>query len=66
MSKNSSKTKKQATKQEDTAPITEAAGSAAVVAEDDPVSKVSINKYDPFQLKGTLDDEITYVTSFRS
>lgn len=25
------------------------------------VSKVSINKYDPFQLKGALDDELTYL-----
>jgi len=25
------------------------------------VSKVSINKYDPFQLKGALDDEIAYL-----
>ncbi len=66
MSKNSSKTKKQVNKQEDTAPIVEAAGNATVVAEDDPVSKVSINKYDPFQLKGTLDDEFTYVFSFCS
>ena len=28
---------------------------------DDLIAKVSINKYDPFQLKGTVDDEICYV-----
>jgi len=32
-----------------------------VVEGDEPISKVSINKYDPFQLKGTIDDEIYYV-----
>ncbi len=26
-----------------------------------PVTKMSINKYDPYQLKGTIDDEIVYV-----
>lgn len=31
------------------------------VTHDDLISKVSINKYDPFQLKGTVDDEIYYV-----
>ena len=33
------------------------------VTHEDLISKVSINKYDPFQLKGTVDDEIYYVTS---
>ena len=33
------------------------------VTHDDLISKVSINKYDPFQLKGTVDDEIYYVTT---
>jgi hypothetical protein len=32
-----------------------------VMEGDEPISKVSINKYDPFQLKGTIDDEIYYV-----
>ena len=29
---------------------------------DEPIAKVSINKYDPFQLKGTIDDEICFVS----
>ncbi len=29
---------------------------------DEPIAKVSINKYDPFQLKGSIDDEICYVS----
>jgi hypothetical protein len=33
------------------------------VTHDDLISKVSINKYDPFQLKGTVDDEIYFVTT---
>lgn len=38
-----------------------AANTAAVTHLDDLISKVSINKYDPFQLKGTVDDEIYFV-----
>ena len=34
----------------------------ATTTTDDLIAKVSINKYDPFQLKGTVDDEICYVT----
>jgi hypothetical protein len=33
-----------------------------VMEGDEPISKVSINKYDPFQLKGTIDDEIYFVS----
>lgn len=28
---------------------------------EEPISKVSINKYDPYQLKGSLDDEMVFV-----
>ena len=35
---------------------------AVTTTPDDLIAKVSINKYDPFQLKGTVDDEICYVT----
>ncbi len=35
--------------------------SQSAITQDDLISKVSINKYDPFQLKGTVDDEIYYV-----
>lgn len=39
---------------------------APVIAEgDEPIAKVSINKYDPFQLKGSIDDEICYVSFYR-
>ena len=39
---------------------------AVTVAEgDEPISKVSINKYDPFQLKGTVDDEMCFVSVFK-
>lgn len=34
---------------------------APVLAPEDLVSKVSINKYDPFQLKSSIDDEICHV-----
>ena len=37
------------------------ATSPVVTTNDDLISKLSINKYDPFQLKGTVDDEICYV-----
>ena len=30
---------------------------------DEPISKVAINKYDPFQLKGSIDDEIVFVST---
>ena len=32
------------------------------LAPEDLVSKVPINKYDPFQLKSSIDDEICYVS----
>lgn len=35
--------------------------SKTIEAVESPVNKMSINKYDPYQLKGTLDDEIVYV-----
>ena len=31
---------------------------------EDAVSKTSINKYDPFQIKSSLDEEIAYVSAF--
>jgi len=34
---------------------------APVLAPEDLISKVSINKYDPFQLKSSIDDEICHV-----
>ena len=37
------------------------APTAVTTTNDDLIAKVSINKYDPFQLKGTVDDEICYV-----
>jgi hypothetical protein len=42
------------------------ATTTTVKASDDLISKVSINKYDPFQLKGTVDDEICYVSTSHS
>jgi hypothetical protein len=33
----------------------------ASVLEGEPIAKTSINKYDPFQLKGSIDDECVYV-----
>lgn len=40
---------------------------AVTLAEgDEPISKVSINKYDPFQLKGTVDDEMCFVSVFNT
>ena len=41
--------------------MSEAVAATTGVTQDDLISKVSINKYDPFQLKGTVDDEICYV-----
>jgi hypothetical protein len=31
--------------------------------DDDVIAKVSINKYDPFQLKGSIDDECVFVSN---
>jgi hypothetical protein len=36
-------------------------GEADQSAQEEPISKVSINKYDPFQLKSSIDDELAYV-----
>ena len=44
----------------------EAVSTAAIAEGDEPIAKVSINKYDPFQLKGSIDDEICYVSLSRS
>ncbi len=41
--------------------MSEAPPTAVTTTTDDLIAKVSINKYDPFQLKGTVDDEICYV-----
>ena len=32
------------------------------IFDEDVISKVSINKYDPFQLKGSIDDECVFVS----
>jgi len=40
----------------------EAKETVVVLQPEDLVSKVSINKYDPFQLKSSIDDEICYVS----
>lgn len=34
----------------------------SVCVEDQPLSKVSVNKYDPFQLKGFVDEEVISVS----
>ena len=52
--------KKQSKKQEDQVGA-EQAPQQVTVLPDEPVSKVSINKYDPFQLKGSIDDECVNV-----
>ena len=36
---------------------------AITKADDEPISKVSINKYDPYQLKSSIDDEIVFVSA---
>lgn len=41
-------------------------GSTIPTEDDEPISKVSINKYDPFQLKGSIDDEIVYVSAIKN
>jgi hypothetical protein len=33
-----------------------------VCVEDEPLSRVSVNKYDPFQLKGNIDEEVISVS----
>jgi hypothetical protein len=50
--------KKQSKKQEDDV----SAEQPVKILPDEPVSKVSINKYDPFQLKGSIDDECVNVS----
>ena len=57
--------KKQTKKSEDTAAA--AASTEALpeppIFDEDVISKVSINKYDPFQLKGSIDDECVFVSN---
>ena len=54
--------KKQSKKQEDEVGAEQAAPQSVTILPDEPVSKVSINKYDPFQLKGSIDDECVIVS----
>jgi hypothetical protein len=37
------------------------AAELALAEEEEPVSRTSINKYDPFQMKSTIDDEFAHV-----
>lgn len=55
---------KTTTESEQSEPTQEA--KVVVLAPEDLVSKVSINKYDPFQLKSSIDDEICYVSALYS
>ena len=57
--------KKQNKKQEEQATAAAAPAEAQaepILLDNDVIAKVSINKYDPFQLKGSIDDECVFVS----